>query len=237
MTSIILAAHGGITTHFHEDIGRGFLHRGIDQGHSDGTTYDLQIMAPADGLVTFSGPFGSYGNVLFITHADGWVSVLAHHARQLISKGDWVKQGQLVAVMGNTGTVYVHSHQELRDAGGNQVDPLLHLTSATVAGTTQTLLGDLMALDDTDKLWLNGMGASIVKQVLAQVGPNTWATPIVHSGATGPASEWLGNASDAIARLQASGVDINALAEAIAAKATATGVTAAQIVDELKARL
>jgi hypothetical protein len=150
MPKIILAAVGRITTHFHEDIGRGFLHRGIDQGHGDGTTADLEIRAPADGLVTFAGPFGSYGNVLFITHNDGWVSVLAHHARQLVSKGDRVTQRQIVAVMGNSGTVYVHNHQELRDAQANQVDPLLHLDSGSASagsGTTTPLEDPDMAFD------------------------------------------------------------------------------------------
>lgn len=140
MVNIILAARGRITTHFQEDIGRGFLHRGVDQGHGDGNAIDLEIKAPADGTVTFAGPFGSYGNVLYITHDDGWLSVLAHHKTQLVGKGARVRQGQVVAVMGNTGTVYVHNHQELRDAAGNQVDPLLHLVSATSAASNTTPL-------------------------------------------------------------------------------------------------
>jgi len=135
MPSIILASHGRITTHFHQDIGRGFLHRGIDQGHTNATAYDLQIMAPADGVVTFAGPFGSYGNVIYIEHADGWVSVLAHHRTQHVRKGDRVTQGQIIAVMGNTGTKYVHSHQELRDENANQLDPLLHVGTASTAAT------------------------------------------------------------------------------------------------------
>jgi len=150
MTQIILAAHGHLTTYFHQDIGRGFLHRGIDQGHVNGTAYDLQIMAPADGLVTYAGPFGSYGNVLYITHADGWVSVLAHHSKQFVTKGDRVAQGQIIAVMGNTGTKYVHSHQELRDAAGNQVDPLLHLAETSAASTTTATIAPPTPEEDDD---------------------------------------------------------------------------------------
>lgn len=133
MPNIILAARGRITTHFLQDIGRGWLHRGIDQGHGDGLPVDLEIRAPADGVVTFAGLFGSYGLVIFITHDDGWVSVLAHHARHLVVKGARVKQGQLIAVMGNSGTKYVHSHQELRNAKGEQVDPLRYVKAPTTA--------------------------------------------------------------------------------------------------------
>lgn len=142
MPSIILAAHGRITSRHGQDIGRGWLHRGIDQGHNNGTAYDLEVRAPAAGRVTFAGLFGSYGLVIFITHDDGWVSVLAHHARHLVVKGVRVKQGQIVAVMGNSGTKYVHSHQELRDAAGAQVDPLKHLAAASAAANNLTPIGD-----------------------------------------------------------------------------------------------
>lgn len=133
MPSIILAAHGRITSRHGQDVGRGFPHRGIDQGHNDGTAYDLEIRAPADGIVTFAGEFGSYGLVLFITHRDGWVSVLAHHAKHFVRKGSWVKRGQIIAVMGNTGTKYVHSHQELRDNTSRQLDPLKHVAAPAAA--------------------------------------------------------------------------------------------------------
>lgn len=140
MVQINLAARGRITTYFGQNIGRGFPHNGVDQGHGNGAAVDLEIRSPAAGVVTFAGSYGSYGKVIFITHADGWVSVLAHHARQFVKAGDRVTQGQLIAVMGNSGTVYVHNHQELRDDRGRQVDPLLHLSSASTAANTTTPL-------------------------------------------------------------------------------------------------
>jgi Peptidase family M23 len=105
-------------------------HRGIDQGDRDGNTVDLEIRAPADGVVTFTGEMGMYELVLFIRHDDGCVSVLAHHDAHLVNRGDRVKQRQVVAVMGNSGTRDVHSHQESRDPSGIQLDPLKHLASA-----------------------------------------------------------------------------------------------------------
>jgi len=156
MPAIILAAHGRITTYFHQQLpGKSWKHRGIDQGHTNMTPYDLQIMAPADGVVTCAGPFGSYGNVIYIKHDDGWVSVLAHHYKQHVTKDDRVAQGQIIAVMGNTGTKYVHSHQELRDARANQLDPLLHVGAmSATSGTTNTPIkkdGFLMALSDDEQ--------------------------------------------------------------------------------------
>lgn len=133
MPNIILAARGGITTHFGEDIGRGFPHRGIDQGHGDGNAVDLEIRAPAAGKVIAVGRDGTYGLRIIILHDDFTVSLLAHHARQFVSVGDRVKQRQLIAEMGNTGTIYVHNHQEYRDKFGGQLDPLKHLSTAPVA--------------------------------------------------------------------------------------------------------
>lgn len=173
MPKIILAAIGRITTHFHEDIGRGFLHRGIDQGHGDGNAIDLQIKAPADGVVTFAGAFGSYGLVIFILHDDGWVSVLAHHKKQLVSKGDRVKQSQIIAVMGNTGTVYVHNHQELRDAAGNQVDPLLHLGTSSAAAEVVIPIEPIVIIkEDEMKVYAN----TEVPQAWVVGGAGIWRT-------------------------------------------------------------
>jgi len=140
MVNIILAAHGRITTRYKQDIGRGWLHNGIDQGHTNGTAYDLQIMAPADGIVTATGRQGSYGNRLVIRHDDGSRSLLAHHASQLVTVGQRVTQGQIIAVMGNTGTKYVHSHQEFWEGNGNQLDPLKNLVTLVAASTAEVII-------------------------------------------------------------------------------------------------
>ncbi|WP_104084258.1 M23 family metallopeptidase [Cryobacterium sp. Y11] len=133
MPSIILAAHGRITTYYQQDIGRGFLHNGIDQGHSNGTAYDLQIMAPAAGVVTAVGRQGSYGYRIVIRHTDGCRTLLAHHDAQMVTVGQILTQAELIAVMGNSGTKYVHSHQELWSPGGLQLDPLKYLGSDTAS--------------------------------------------------------------------------------------------------------
>lgn len=123
---IIHGARGRITTRFHEDIGRGFLHRGIDLGHGEGTPDDLAVYAPADGKVIAVGRDGTYGNRIILDHGDGWTSLLAHLASWTVHLGDVVHMRDLIAEMGNTGTVFVHLHQELR-LFGQWVDPELYL--------------------------------------------------------------------------------------------------------------
>lgn len=174
MPKIILAARGRITTHFGEDIGRGFPHRGIDQGHGDGEPVDLEIRAPAAGKVIAVGRDGSYGLRIIILHDDFTVSLLAHHARQFVSVGDRVEQWQLIAEMGNTGTVYVHNHQEYRDKFGNQLDPLLHLVTAASASEGFTPLATVAAVIEPEENTLKVYANIEVAQGWVIGGAGTW---------------------------------------------------------------
>ena len=76
-------------------------HYGIDYGCPTGTP----VMAFADGVVTFADWKGGNGNLLVIEHAHGYVSLYAHlyGFAAGIKKGTHVKQGQVVAKLGNTG--------------------------------------------------------------------------------------------------------------------------------------
>lgn len=150
MVNIILAARGRITTYFLQDIGRGFPHNGVDQGHGTSTAWELQIVAPADGVVTAVGQEGSYGYRIIITHDDGSTSLLAHHAAQFVTVGQRVTRGQHIATMGDSGTKYVHSHQEYRDAAGNQLDPLAYLASTTASVSIDTAINSITTEEDDD---------------------------------------------------------------------------------------
>ena len=188
MVNIVLAARGRITTYFHQDIGRRFLHRGIDQGHSNGTAADLEIRSPADGVVIYAAPFGSYGLCIFIKHADGWVSVLAHHKSHLVSKGDRVTQGQIIAVMGNSGTKYVHSHQELRDAKGKQVDPLMNLATFSASAAAKPI----QVIQEEDDMYDSAAQAALFEKIESESRPvklYTEGTGIIALGRGG--SFWI----------------------------------------------
>ncbi len=81
------------------------------------------IYASAAGKVILSssgGWNGGYGNLIIISHNNGTQTVYAHLSKNLVSVGQFVEQGQQIALMGATGKVTgvtgVHLHFEIRGA-------------------------------------------------------------------------------------------------------------------------
>ena len=98
-------------------------HKGIDWGLPTGST----VVAASGGTVTKAGWGGGYGYVVYIRHPGGVETRYAHLSRVLVSVGSTVKQGQKIALSGNTGiSTGPHLHFELR-MGGNPVNPLNYL--------------------------------------------------------------------------------------------------------------
>lgn len=96
------------------------LHTGIDIPAPAGTP----VVAVADGIVTMSGSNGGYGLTVMVDHGSGVVTLYAHHSRLLVSKGQEVRAGQTIALVGTTGTsTGNHSHFEVRH-NGNYTDPM-----------------------------------------------------------------------------------------------------------------
>lgn len=94
-------------------------HKGIDWATPTGTA----IMASSNGKVTRAGWLGSYGYVIYISHPDGKETRYAHLSKVLVSPGQSVKQGQKIALSGNTGrSTGPHLHFELR-VNGTPVNP------------------------------------------------------------------------------------------------------------------
>jgi len=104
---------------------------GIDVGVPTGS----EARAVRDGVVFFVGgdPCCSYGNFIVIGHDEGWSSVYGHLSKFLVKAGDQVKQGQVIALSGDTGYVNgPHVHFELRSEG-RLVNPLDYLLPARPA--------------------------------------------------------------------------------------------------------
>ena len=59
------------------------FHRGLDIAAPEGTA----INAAADGTVTFAGERGTYGNLVVITHENGFVTYYAHCSKILAGGG------------------------------------------------------------------------------------------------------------------------------------------------------
>jgi murein DD-endopeptidase MepM/ murein hydrolase activator NlpD len=104
-------------------------HRGIDIGATVGTP----ILAPAAGVVSFSGKVGGQ---LFLTieHGGALQSTSSWLADVLVRKGDTVAEGQVVAHTGwgHAADPLPHLHFSVR-LGGAYVDPLDHLAPMDVS--------------------------------------------------------------------------------------------------------
>ncbi len=87
-------------------------HDGIDIDVPEGTT----VHAAASGEVYFYGEQEGYGNVLILSHADGFYTLYGHLADSFVFQGQYVEMGQAVAQSGNTGiSSGPHLHFEIRN--------------------------------------------------------------------------------------------------------------------------
>ena len=92
----------------------GQFHKGID---FDARTGD-PVMTVADGVVSYSGVRGGYGNVVEVDHGNGYVTRYAHNSRNLARVGDLVRVGDEIAKAGSTGrSTGAHVHFEVWENG------------------------------------------------------------------------------------------------------------------------
>lgn len=120
--------NGYITSHYGVRIdpitGRAKGHKGIDFSGPRGT----DIMSVAAGVVTFSGFKTGYGNVVEISHLDGYKTIYAHNQQNLVYAGDLVQGGQVIAKLGSSGrTTGPHVHFEVVK-NNNSINPMTYIT-------------------------------------------------------------------------------------------------------------
>ncbi len=115
---------GWITAEFDEELpGREGRHRGLDIAASQGTP----ILSAAEGVVTLSGWDTNLGLVVVVDHDNGLSTLYGHCSQVLVQVEDRVRQGQVIAHLGNTGRSSApHLHFEIRE-GGVPVDPRAYL--------------------------------------------------------------------------------------------------------------
>jgi len=102
--------------------GRQEFHRGLDIATRAGTP----IIAPADGIVTYSGSKGLMGNMITIEHGFGMVTRYGHIQKLIKKKGERIKRGETIALVGNTGrSTGPHLHYEVR-LNGVAVNPAMY---------------------------------------------------------------------------------------------------------------
>lgn len=97
--------------------------KGLDFGGKLGDP----IIAAADGKVVYSGgALRGYGNLVIVKHNNDYLSAYAHNRSINVKEQDWVKAGQVIAEMGDSGTDSVKLHFEIRHRG-RSVNPLKYL--------------------------------------------------------------------------------------------------------------
>jgi murein DD-endopeptidase MepM/ murein hydrolase activator NlpD len=95
------------------------FHNGIDIAAPAGSP----VKAATAGKVIFSGWAAGYGNLVELDHGAGVVTRYAHNQTNLVTVGEEISPGQLIALVGNTGrATEAHLHFEVRRYG-KPIDP------------------------------------------------------------------------------------------------------------------
>ena len=98
-------------------------HNGLDIAAPEGT----DIKTAADGTVIEAGDFFFSGNMVYVDHGQGLISLYAHLSRIDVKPGDTLRRGDILGAVGQTGRVTgAHLHFAVM-ANGVLVDPLYFL--------------------------------------------------------------------------------------------------------------
>ena len=86
------------------------FHAGMDFTAKTGT----DIYATGDGVVELAEWYSGYGNCVIINHGFGYKTLYGHCDRILVTRGQKVKRGEVIAKLGNTGkSTGPHLHYEV----------------------------------------------------------------------------------------------------------------------------
>ncbi|WP_238258485.1 murein hydrolase activator EnvC family protein [Methylobacterium gnaphalii] len=116
---------GSLVSGFNQPDGNGGIMRGV----SFTTRPKAAVSSPADGWVSFAGPFRSYGRLLIINAGDGYYLLLAGMERIDVEVGQFVLAGEPVGAMGEGGTggSAVNTSQTASSKDDDRGDPVLYV--------------------------------------------------------------------------------------------------------------
>jgi murein DD-endopeptidase MepM/ murein hydrolase activator NlpD len=99
------------------------FHRGLDIVSDAG----VEIVAPADGVVSRVGRYPDYGRSIDVKHGYGYVTRYAHMSEVMVKVGDRVQRGDAIGKVGSTGrSTGPHLHYEVF-LDGRRVNPWNYL--------------------------------------------------------------------------------------------------------------
>lgn len=100
--------------------GKKIKHSGVDIAAKKGS----KVIAPAKGKVVESKFYEYYGKMVILDHGNGYISKYAHLDELKVKKGEKVKKGALIGLVGSTGlSTAPHLHWEIHYKG-KPIDPL-----------------------------------------------------------------------------------------------------------------
>ncbi|MGE4214817.1 MAG: M23 family metallopeptidase [Anaerotignaceae bacterium] len=112
--------NGPITSPFGDMVDRSSPHIGVDIGVSVGTP----VRCTGSGIVIAAKYSNSYGYMVEVDHGNGYQTIYAHNSQNTVAEGDYVTQGDIVSLSGNTGdSTGPHLHYEMHYCG-ETIDPL-----------------------------------------------------------------------------------------------------------------
>lgn len=107
--------------------GRTAWHNGVDFAGKENS----DVLTVGSGVVTWAGERYGYGNLVEISHGNGYVTRYGHNKTFLVGLGDVVRKGQAIAKMGSTGrSTGPHVHFEVYK-NGRAVDPARYIYRKT----------------------------------------------------------------------------------------------------------
>lgn len=103
----------------HPILGINRMHEGIDIITDVGTN----VRTSGNGIVSFIGYRGGYGLTVEVEHNSGYKTIYAHLSRSLVTEGQKVSRGKVIALTGNSGlSTGPHLHYEVHH-DGIKLDP------------------------------------------------------------------------------------------------------------------
>lgn len=116
----------------------GFRNRRFHPGLDIPAMNGQPVIASMEGVVTFSGYAAGYGRAVVLQHRDDFSTKYAHNSVNFVRKGEFVKKGQIIGLVGSTGNStgnHVHFEIRCRDIPLDPLDFLPALESIQIVHT------------------------------------------------------------------------------------------------------